>query len=205
MHLNILSQKQTELLPFLKKFKKNYYLAGGTAIALHLGHRKSIDFDLFTKTHLNKRKISSEIKITDFEIQPIFLDVDQQHFIINQVKFTFLYYPYNIESSVLLEDTIYMPTLLDLAAMKAFALSRRSKWKDYVDLYFILKYHFSLDQVIEKTKEYFPDQVTEKLLRSQLAFHKDIDHSEVVDYVIKDPPSDKMILDYLIKVSTQKF
>lgn len=205
MHLNILIQKQTELLPFIRKFKKNYYLAGGTAIALHLGHRKSIDFDLFTKSPLNKRKISSEIKITDFEIQPILLDVDQQHFIINQVKFTFLYYPYAITPSVLLEDIIYMPPLLDLAAMKAFALSRRSKWKDYVDLYFILKYHFSLDQIIEKTKEYFPDQVTEKLLRSQLAFHKDIDHSETVDYVINDPPSDKMILEYLIKVATQKF
>lgn len=104
-----------------------------------------------------------------------------------------------------LENIILMPTLLDLAAMKAFALSRRSKWKDYVDLYFILKYHFSLDQIIIKTKEYFPDQVTEKLLRSQLAFHKDIDRSETVDYVLNDPPSDKMLLDYLINVATQKF
>lgn len=205
MHLNILSQKQTELLPFLKKFKKNFYLAGGTAIALHLGHRKSIDFDLFTNSSLNKRKINSEIRTTNFEIQPIFLDVDQQHFIINQVKFTFLYYPYDITPSVFLKDVIYMPSLLDLAAMKAFALSRRSKWKDYVDLYFMLKYHFSLDQIIEKTKEYFPNQVTAKLLRSQLAFHKDIDHSEEVDYVINDPPSDKMVLDYLIKVATQEF
>lgn len=203
MHLNILSQKQTELLPFLKKLKKNYYLAGGTAIALHLGHRKSIDFDLFTKSSLNKRKISIEIKKTGLEVQAIFLDIDQQHFIINQVKFTFLYYPYDITPSKFLEDIIYMPSLLDLAAMKAFALSRRSKWKDYVDFYFILKYHFSLDQIIEK--KYFPDHVTEKLLRSQLAFHKDIDHSETVDYVINDPPSDKMILDYLIKVATQKF
>lgn len=76
MHLNILSQKQIELLPFLKKFKKNYYLAGGTAIALHLGHRKSIDFDLFTNLPLNKRKISSEIKKLDTEVQPIYLDLD---------------------------------------------------------------------------------------------------------------------------------
>ncbi len=205
MHLNILSQKQIELLPFLKKFKKNYYLAGGTAIALHLGHRKSIDFDLFTNLPLNKRKISSEIKKIETEVQSLFLDIDQQHFIINQVKFTFLYYPYDITPAIFFEDTINIPSLLDLAAMKAFALSRRSKWKDYVDLYFILKYHFSLDQILKKAKEYFPGQVTEKLLRSQLAFHKDIDFTEEVDFVIKNPPSEKMILEYLIDVATQKF
>jgi hypothetical protein len=62
MRKEILSDRQKELLPFLKKFKKNYYLVGGTAIALHIGHRRSIDFDLFTYLPINKRKISSEIQ-----------------------------------------------------------------------------------------------------------------------------------------------
>ena len=62
MRKEILSARQKDLLPFLKKFKKNYYLVGGTAIALHIGHKRSIDFDLFTHLPLNKRKISSEIQ-----------------------------------------------------------------------------------------------------------------------------------------------
>lgn len=48
MHLEILSENQKKLFPILKSFSRKYYFVGGTAIALHIGHRKSIDFDLFT-------------------------------------------------------------------------------------------------------------------------------------------------------------
>jgi len=48
LHKEILSPEQIELLPFLKKFKNNFGLAGGTAVALQIGHRRSIDFDLFS-------------------------------------------------------------------------------------------------------------------------------------------------------------
>jgi hypothetical protein len=205
MQKNILSDKQTELLPFLKKFKKNYYLAGGTAIALHIGHRKSIDFDLFTCLPLNKKKISSEIQKFNIEVQPIYFDIDQQHYIINEVKCTFLHYPYPIEHAVFFQDVTSMPALLDLAAMKAFALGRTSKWKDYVDLYFILKKYYTLEQIVERAKHYFPNQITEKLFRNQLVFHKDIDYNEEVDYVIDNPPSEKVIKEFLIEIATRPF
>ena len=61
MHLNILSYKQNELLSFISSFRRNYYLVGGTAIALHIGHRRSIDFDLFTDKKLNKSLIKRKI------------------------------------------------------------------------------------------------------------------------------------------------
>jgi len=48
MHTEILSKEQKELFPFLKRYQRSFYLVGGTAIALHLGHRRSVDFDLFT-------------------------------------------------------------------------------------------------------------------------------------------------------------
>lgn len=47
MFYNILNKKRTDILPFLKAFKKDFYLAGGTGLALQLGHRDSIDFDFF--------------------------------------------------------------------------------------------------------------------------------------------------------------
>ena len=53
MHIEILNSNQQQLLPFIKKYKKGYYLVGGTAIALHIGHRHSVDFDLFTEKKIN--------------------------------------------------------------------------------------------------------------------------------------------------------
>ena len=47
MHIEILSSEQQALLPWAKQFKREFYLVGGTAIALYIGHRKSIIFDLF--------------------------------------------------------------------------------------------------------------------------------------------------------------
>jgi hypothetical protein len=57
MHRQIIDSKQAILLPYLKDFKRSYYLVGGTAIALHIGHRRSVDFDLFTPYKLNKSKV----------------------------------------------------------------------------------------------------------------------------------------------------
>lgn len=205
MQKEILSESQEKLLPLVKRFKRNYYLVGGTAVALYIGHRKSIDFDLFTASPLNKKRISNEIKKLNLEVKPLYFDGDQQHYLINGVKCTFFYYPYAVEHSKFFLDIISLPSLLDLAAMKAFALGRRSKWKDYVDLYFILKGYYTMAQIIERAKFYFPDQISEKLLRNQLAFHKDIDYSEEVDYVIDHPPSPKEIKDYLIEVATRPF
>ena len=54
MHPEILAEKQQELLKFISLFKRNYYHVGGTAIALHIRHRRSIDFDLFTSKNINK-------------------------------------------------------------------------------------------------------------------------------------------------------
>jgi hypothetical protein len=53
MHLEILSLEQKELLSLISHFKRKYYLVGGTAIALHIGHRMSIDFDLFCEKSFN--------------------------------------------------------------------------------------------------------------------------------------------------------
>ena len=57
MHLEVLSEEQCELLPFIAQFKRSFYLVDGTAIALYIGHRRSVDFDLFTERKLNKSSI----------------------------------------------------------------------------------------------------------------------------------------------------
>ena len=61
MFKNILTANQLKLLPLVREFSRDYYLVGGTAIALHLGHRRSIDFDLFTSRRLKKQSIKRTI------------------------------------------------------------------------------------------------------------------------------------------------
>ena len=61
MHTEIFTVGQVELLPYLKAFRQSFYLVGGTAAALHIGHRRSIDFDLFTQSQLNKSRIKAKL------------------------------------------------------------------------------------------------------------------------------------------------
>lgn len=79
MHTEIFSSKQAELLPYIKDFQRTFYMVGGTAIALHLGHRRSIDFELFTDNQLNKLRINGKLAKIPFRKIPIFEDVDQLH------------------------------------------------------------------------------------------------------------------------------
>lgn len=89
MHKEILTKEQISLLPILQMFSKNFGLVGGTAITLYIGHRHSIDFDLFTEKAFSnfdiKRRISKYRKIKD-----IFKDEEGQYtLIVDNVRFTF--------------------------------------------------------------------------------------------------------------------
>ena len=205
MHKEILTENQKELLPLIKSFSKDYYLVGGTAIALYIGHRHSIDFDLFTKKNINRNQIKAIIEENHFSVQEtIFEAYDQIHLIINKSKLTFFHFPYKIEATNKFENVINMPALLDLAAMKSYALGGRAKWKDYVDLYFLLKFHFSFEEISARTKDIFGSFFNPKLFREQLCYFEDIDYSEEVEYVSKGI-SDDEIKRFLINVATVPF
>ena len=205
MHTEILSDKQHELLSFIAQFKRSFYLVGGTAIALYIGHRRSIDYDLFTFTRINKSRVKQKVGQTAFRKNTIFEDYDQIHFNLNEVKLTFFQYPYQVEHSQKLDNIISMPSLLSLAAMKAYALGRRAKWKDYVDLYFIIKDYFPITKIVFEADKIYGELFSDKLFREQLAFHKDIDYSEEVEYVIPNPPTEKEVKDELIRLATDIF
>jgi len=204
MHTEIFNSEQVELLPFIKSFQRSFFMVGGTAIALHLGHRRSIDFDLFTFSQLNKSRIRGKLIPIPFKQVPIFEDIDQLHLLINNVKITFFSYPYTVPHPVKVGSTITIPSLLSLAAMKAFALGRRAKWKDYVDLYFIIRDHYSIKDICTEAGKIFNQQFSGKLFRQQLAFHKDIDYSEAIEYLVPPVPEDE-IKSFLIDKATDIF
>lgn len=201
MHKEIITPAQEKILSIVKRFSADYYLVGGTAIALHLGHRRSIDFDLFTDKSFDNTKIIRKIRRSSIINQILTDEPDQLTLIINGVKMTFFRYPFSVDHPDKFENIITFPTLLTLAAMKAFALGRRPKWKDYVDLYFILKDHFSLDQIAKKADAIFGDKFNEKLIRQQLSYFKDIDYSEKIDYMESFEVDDKKIKKTLTEIS----
>jgi hypothetical protein len=183
MHNEILTAKQVKLLPIIKDFSNDFGLAGGTAIALQLGHRRSIDFDLFANRMFDNFEIRKNI-IKSTKIQRIIKDEDGQYtVIVKGVRLTFLQYPFKIIFSEKFDSWIKNPDLLTLAATKAYALGRRAKWKDYVDLYFIIKNHHPIQEIIKKSKNIFKNEFNEKIFRSQLAYFKDIDYSEKIIYL----------------------
>lgn len=201
-HKEILNDKQIELLPLVGEFKREYYLVGGTAIALYLGHRRSIDFDLFKFAPLNRKKNLERVQASGFHSIVTWNVADQMNLVVNEVKVTFFQYPFQIKADKTFDNIVRLPELLDLAAMKAYALGRRSKWKDYVDLYFLLKEQFALDQISQRAIEIYGDLFSDKLFRSQLSYFEDVDYTEEVDYIISSPPTDDEIKQYLVDVST---
>lgn len=203
MHLEILNQNQKDLLSFVSQFKREYYLVGGTAIALHIGHRESIDFDLFKLSNLRKNDIYKKLFQSKVNYKFGYENYEQLNLIINEVKFTFFSFPHKIPTNSQIKDVIKMPDLLTLAAMKAFALGRRAKWKDYVDLYFILKDYYSFQEISATAKHLFGEQFSEKLFKMQLGYFKGINYEEEVTYVIPNPPNEEEIQQFLIDVSVE--
>jgi hypothetical protein len=203
MHPEILSEQQRLLLPFVQSLKTAFYLVGGTAIALHLGHRQSIDFDLFKKTGIRRDKLAQSLREHGFSFQLLFANAKSFHVVVNGVKITFFQFPFDIPAKMTFEG-IRMPDLLHLAAMKAYALGRRAKWKDYLDLYFILRDHFSLETVIEKTVVLFPGLFSAKLFRQQLCYFDDVDYTEEVLFLPTHKANEQEVKMFLTDISTRQ-
>ena len=201
-HKEIFTKEQLELLPLITEFGGKFILVGGTAIALHIGHRRSIDFDLFSYEGFKNKIIKNKISRCH-KINKTFTDEPGAYTIfINDIKTTFYHYPYQIETLVRLDkSSLRLPDLLTLAAMKAFALSRRPKWKDYVDLYFIIKNYHSLSKISEKAKEIFQGEFNERIFREALVYFADVSYAEPVEYMKGFEVSDKTIEKELIKFS----
>ncbi len=204
MHKEILNKDQLELLLLIKKYKREFYLVGGTAIALHIGHRRSVDFDFFKLNALNRKSILQKVYESKKPHKITRSVSEQLNITIQNVKFTFFQFPYPIEVSCEFEGYVKMPDLITLSAMKAFALGRRSKWKDYVDLFFIIRDFYTVKEISEKADYIFKDLFSEKQFRTQLSYFDDIDYSEEVEYLVPIPSHDE-IKSFLIEKAIDIF
>ena len=205
MHLEIFNEQQLQLLPVVSKFKNEFYMVGGTAVALHIGHRVSIDFDLFNNGGIKPKNIIDKFKKNQETILVTLNRDGQLNLVCRNVKFTFFNFEYDVAHPILIEKSITIPSLLDLAAMKAFALGLRSKWKDYVDLYFILKTSYNIHEIADKAVTLFGQLFSEKLFRGQLNYFEGISFEEQVEFMPGFEVSENEVKEFLIDAALTGF
>jgi hypothetical protein len=153
------------------------YLAGGTAVALYLGHRISIDIDLFTEKEFYSGPIILSLK--ERHVIEVVSATEKDTFVanINKVRLSLFRYPYS-----LLEPTNYNPDLkihiaspLDIAVMKVVAIVQRGTAKDFVDLRAIISvYELSLQFLISQIhKKYGVSEEYSYQINKSLVFFDD--------------------------------
>ena len=161
LETDILPLKTKKALIFLSKQswidKSDWYLAGGTALALQAGHRKSVDLDFF----IDKKNIDNS------ELLNNFLRNDKWKTIINKEntiygelfgsKISFIAYPFFIPKQKFIRfGFIKILQPVDIAVMKIIAISQRGRKRDFFDLYWCAKNFEPLEKTIRRLKKQYP-------------------------------------------------
>ena len=181
MFYDILDQKRIEILPLFKFFKEKFYLAGGTGLALQLGHRDSVDFDFFTEDHFDTFKLYREILeiFSSKKILKTLEEKDSLNIIIDDgIKFSILRCPYPLVRPAIDEEYLKIASIEDIGCMKLSAITSRSIEKDYVDLYFILK-KISLKELLSQAQSKMPD-LNQNLILKSLVYFDDITSEKII-------------------------
>ena len=169
---NILDSKRKKLLPQLDFLKDRFYLAGGTALALQIGHRTSVDFDFFTDTPFDNMQFYFQLEeaFCNDEIEKIQDSKDTLSVVLNkEIKISFFKIPYPVINPLIETDYIRLLTVLEIGAMKLIALTRAA-YRDYVDLYFILQ-QYSLKRIFELCHKKFKNFDEGIYLKCLFSFH----------------------------------
>lgn len=121
----------------ISEISDNFYLAGGTALALHAGHRQSNDLDFFSEKDFNTEKyVQIILKLCGTIIEE---EAGTLHAIIDNTKISFLHYPYRLLKPFVQWSGIKLASIEDIACMKVIAISQRGEKKNFFDMYQILK------------------------------------------------------------------
>jgi Nucleotidyl transferase AbiEii toxin, Type IV TA system len=159
-----------ELLKALvsKAYLESFFLVGGTALALQLGHRISIDLDLFTITDFDQDDLLAALR-KDFEVE---VDVRSPSILITRidnVKVDFVRFRYKILFPALQIDGVRMLELRDVAPMKLDAVTKRGSKKDFYDIYFLLE-KMTLSEMLDLYAQKFEHSTVFHVIKSLTYF-----------------------------------
>lgn len=180
MRQEALTEKAKEILPALRNFN-NFYLAGGTALALQIGHRISVDFDLFSEKEIDKDLFLRVKKV--FSANEMSLSVnnlDELTVFIDGIKTTFLKYPFPLIFGLVDYEGVNLLSVKEIAATKAYTINRRGSFKDYADLFFVVsKKYTTLEEIIEISDKKFGKEFNSRLFLEQLVYLDDVEDIEI--------------------------
>ncbi|NIA09592.1 MAG: hypothetical protein GWP10_07660 [Nitrospiraceae bacterium] len=165
----------------LKNFKDDFYLAGGTALALQIGHRDSNDFDFFTEKNIDTKKLFEQIReiFAGRKIEKVQEEKNTLTVVIDEnIKISFFTYKYPLLKKLIDEPYLKLASIDDIACMKLSAIVSRSTLKDYVDLYFILQ-NKKLSELLKALQKKIP-QLDISLVLKSLIYFDDLSSEKII-------------------------
>jgi hypothetical protein len=173
---------------------KDFFLVGGTALTLQIGHRLSEDIDLFTQNKLNREELFDYFHAqykTDFNV--INSQESIYQILLHDIKVDFVSYPYKLLEAIKTEENINFLGKKDISAMKLSAVSNRGdKAKDFIDIYYLLK-EIPLNEMFDHYKNKY-DQTDISHVKKSLVYFDDIPESSWREVaMIKDTITKNMI------------
>lgn len=164
-----------------KPYLDQFFLVGGTALALQMGHRVSVDLDLFTIADFNQEDLLASLR-HDFEV--IVEVTSPSIFIvrIEEVKVDFVRFRYKILYPMMTIESVRMLELRDVAPMKMDAVTKRGSKKDFYDIYFLLQ-QMALEEILKLYQQKFDHQTLFHVIKSLTYFE---DAEEQPDPVVFD-------------------
>lgn len=178
LFVNTLPIKTGILVADLQKnspsFLKDFYLSGGTALSLQIGHRESEDLDFFCGEDFDPRQ--TEIALKSFgPLEETELDKNTLNTYLKGVKLQFLGYPYRLIEPLINWQGISLSSVIDIACTKLQTVGMRGSKKDFIDIYFLLEI-FSLEDLFEALEKKYPEigYNTTHILKS-LVYFEDAD------------------------------
>ena len=188
MHWSILDPSRQEAVHRLAFARKEgFYLAGGTALALQIGHRDSIDFDFFKESSFNTQQLFDQVQ-RSFDLTSVVKVQDERDTLTvvvgDSIKISFMSYPYPLLEPLVVTADMDLAGLVDVGCMKLSAITGRAAMKDYVDLYFILQ-HVPLPELLRRCTEKLP-RLDRALVLKSLVYFDDIPEEPILYTASRD-------------------
>ncbi len=187
MHLRCLTPAARKVLKVIAPVAaaQGFILAGGTAVALHLGHRLSVDFDFFTMRSFRPDRLHQMINGLELETTVLQEESGTLTLSADGVKVSFFQYPYAFLETTSMLHGVQVAGLTDIASMKLIAMLQRGAKRDYIDLYWILQ-NIPFSNIAENmVARYGASRVNPLVIGKALVFFRDADSDPDPEYIGK--------------------
>jgi len=196
MHKDVLDKTRQDMLPALRVFKDDFYLAGGTGLALQIRHRRSVDFDFFCPESFDTEALfdTARKKFSGQSVTRIDQSQDTLHVSVDGVQMSFFRYEYDLIDDLIETINLQLAAIPDIACMKLSAVISRATTKDYVDIYYILQ-DYSLEELLNFADDKYPNFNRNLALKS-LVYFDDVTE-EPLEFLDGDAPDFDEVKEYL--------